>query len=133
MCALTKAEMKVVLFHLQGVGHPEVRQRPTAVSLDLQIFGTILQPDANVAFRLVQYLARVVLAAVRHRRIFLPLDAVKASNPGNHSAGEIGHLPSRIERTYPARREPCNGVTVRIFADVVLRSNLGQYLVAQKS
>ncbi len=44
--AVSQAEMKVVIHHLEGVGHLQVLQRPASVVV-LQVFGSVLQPDAD--------------------------------------------------------------------------------------
>src|ERR1700678_3992325 len=125
--------MKIVVLQLECIGHADVGQRPASITIVLLIVGTVLQPYTEVVRRLAQDLFRVVLAAIRDGRVFLPLDAGEAAYPADHATELIRHLPGGVEGTNAARRQTGKGMTVSVFADVVLSRGLGQKLVTQKA
>src|SRR5271156_5370756 len=112
--SLAKAEMEIVILQLQCVGHADVGQGPASVTIVLMIVGAVLQPYAKIARGLAQNLLRIVLAAVGDGRIFLPLDAGEAADPGDYAAELIGHLPGGIKEADTARGEAGNGATVGV-------------------
>src|SRR5229473_2450571 len=127
-----EAKVEVVLLKLQSIGHAQVSERPVAIA-KVEIFGAILQPYTDVALRFAENLVWVVLAAIQHGRIFFPLDARVAANPGNDAAELIGHLPSGIERADSAGRESGDRAAVAVLAEVVLRGDFGEHFIAEKA
>src|SRR5882757_5112477 len=71
--SLPIAEMEIVLLGFQCVGHAEIRQRPISVA-QVEIFGAVLQPDTEVAFRFAQNFVGKILAAIGNAGIFFPLN-----------------------------------------------------------
>src|SRR5271157_3875625 len=123
--AFSKAKVEVVLGHLQRVCQPDIRQWPTSIA-DLHVPGTILQPDTNVSFWLSQHFFRIILSPVGIRRIFLPLNAGEAADPGNYAAELVGHLPRGVERADSSRRQPRDRPAVRVLADIVFSRDVGK-------
>src|SRR5580700_2051304 len=132
VCALAEAEMKIVALQLQRIGETNVRERPASVTFQLQVLATVLQPHAQIAVRFMQNFLWKVLAAIWNRGIFLPLNAGKAANPGDHPAKLIRHLPRRIEGTNPARGKASNRAAVSVLADIVFGLDFCQHLPMQK-
>src|SRR5205085_10777792 len=100
---------------------------------EIQILGTILQPNTEVAFGFAKNLVWIVLAAVGNGRIFLPLNRRKAADPGNDTAELVRHLPCGIEGADAAGGESRDSTAVSIFADVVFGCDFGNDFVTKKT
>ena len=132
VCPCAEAEAEVILLEFEGIGHAKIGERPTAVT-KLQIAGAVLQPNAQVASRFTQDFVGVVLATVRDRGVFLPLDGGEAADPGNDTAELIGQLPGCVERANATGGESGDGAAVGVLAEVVLCGDVAKNLVAQKA
>src|SRR5215831_6479842 len=124
---------RIVLPHFERVHHLAVLQRPAPVIV-LQVFRTILQPDADVALRPLTYQKRIIVAAENVfagiRLIVPPLDAGKAAHVREHTAELIVLLPRGIEGADASRGDAGNGPAVSVLTDAVLRLDVSQNLVA---
>src|SRR5260370_10897676 len=129
--AFAETKMEVVALELQRVGKAEVGQRPAAPTVMFDVFGAVLQPNPNITLGLAQDLIWIVLAAVLHVWIFPPLDAGETTDPRNHPAELIGHLPGRVEGADAARRKAGDRAAVSILADVVLGVALSEPFISQ--
>src|SRR5215472_13446131 len=127
--AAAETEMEIIVPKFQGVGQTQIRQRPVAVA-GLQIFGAILQPNPQVPPVFAQNLIRIILTTVGDARIFSPLDAAKTTDPGNHTAELVRHLPSGIEGADASRGGAGNSTAIAVFAKIVLGVYLGEYFIA---
>src|SRR5579871_4353892 len=94
--SLPEAEMKIVVFGLERVGHAEIVERPIAIA-EVEVFGTVLEPDADVAMRFTKNFFGKVLTAIGIGRIFFPLDRGEAADPGDDAAEFVRELPSGVE------------------------------------
>src|SRR5204863_3866179 len=110
MSSFSEAEMEIVFAQLQGVGHLNILQRPTAED-HFQILGSILQPDADVVFFLFANFEGILMAT---------LDIAVASDPREHAAKLIRLPPGYIERANRTRRKAAYPTAVTIAADVVI-------------
>src|SRR6266436_158691 len=126
-----ETKVEVIALELQSVGEAKVCQRPTAPTVQFEIFGAVLQPNANITLGFAQDLVWIVLAAVLHVWIFPPLDAAETANPRNDPAELIGHLPRRVEGADGARREAGDSAAVSILADIVFGSDLGEHFITK--
>src|SRR5260370_6467423 len=129
--AFAETKMEVVALELQRVGKAEVGQRPAAPTVMFDVFGAVLQPNPNITLGLAQDLIWIVLAAVLHVWIFPPLDAGETTDPRNHAAELIGHLPGRVEGADATRREAGDRAAVSILADVVLGGDPSEHFIAK--
>src|ERR1700683_2675737 len=77
VCALAKAEMKIVSRDLERIGHAQIGGRPASIialrAAELHVPASILQPHANIFLWLAQYFVGIILPSLRVRRILLPL------------------------------------------------------------
>src|SRR6185295_11272393 len=101
MRSASETEMEIVFLQLQRIRKLDVLKRPASVVV-LEIFRTILNPYANIAFRLLAYLVRIHVAAVEDSGF--PLNAGETANPREHAAELVRHEPCRIKRADSARR-----------------------------
>src|SRR6266436_5227814 len=130
--AFSKAEMKIVILGVEGVGHAEIIERPIAVA-KVEIVGTVLEPYANVAMRFAESFFGIVLAAVGIGWIFFPLNGGEAADPGDHAGELIGHLPGGVEGSDAAGGKSGDGMAVAVFAEIIFCRDFGEDFVAEET